>query len=146
MLLFKKKFIEQIKQGEKTQTIRLWQYRRMKPGQRSYVPGVGYIAITSVEPVKLAQLTDDDAKLDGFPTADMLRKELRSLYEADVLEKMTPFRIRFSVYPPREQKKIAKEQQRKKQEQKQLNTSDAKQQDYVDHTLDKLLKMLLMPD
>jgi len=143
MLLFKKKFLKQIKCGEKTQTIRLWDYRRMKSGQRSYVPGVGYIAIISVEPVKLAQLTDADAILDGFPTAELLRNEIRSLYAAETLENLTPFRIRFSVYPPREQKRIAKERQEEKQRQKESSqrNRDDQQQEFVTQTLDKLMKM-----
>ena len=85
MLLFQKKFIEQIKRGEKTQTIRLWKHCRMKPGQRSYIPGIGYIAVTNVERVELDQLTDADALLDGFQTADALRAELCTLYDADIL-------------------------------------------------------------
>lgn len=141
MLLFKKKFLDQIRRGEKTQTIRLWDHRRMKPGQRSYIPGVGYIAIVSVEPVELAQLTDADAVLDGFPTAELLRKEIRSLYAADVRKKFTPFRIRFSVYPHREQKRIMKERQKEKQKQSSQNNRDDQQQEFVSQALDKLLKM-----
>ena len=143
MLLFKKKFLEQIGRGEKTQTIRLWNYRRMKPGQRSYVPGIGYIAIDSVEPVELTQLTDADAVLDGFLTAELLRKEIRSLYTAETLKKLTPFRIRFSVYPPHEQKRITKERQQEKQRQKEdlQRNRDARQKECVDQTLDKLLQM-----
>jgi hypothetical protein len=116
MLLFKKKYIEAIRTGEKTQTIRLWKYRRMKPGQRSYIPGVGYIAITHVEPVELANLTDADAVLDGFPSADCLRDELCALYDADVLARRTPYMIRFSVYPLCEQQKITEEQDGKRAE------------------------------
>ena len=113
MLLFKEKFIEQIRNGEKTQTVRLWKYRRMKVGQRSYVPGVGYIRIDSVKPIELDNLTDDDAILDGFPTADALRAELYDLYDADVLTKLIPFKIRFSVYTPSEQRAIAEERDKK---------------------------------
>ena len=143
MLLFKKKFLEQIRRGEKTQTIRLWDYRQMKPGQRSYIPGVGYIAIVSVEPVELAQLTDADAVLDGFPTAELLRDEIQSLYTADALKELSPFRIRFSVYPPREQKRIAKERKKEKQRQKEISqrNRDDQQQEFIDQTLDKLMKM-----
>ena len=118
MLLFKQKFIEQIRNGEKTQTIRLWKYRRMKPGQRSYIPGVGYIRIDSVKPVELAQLTDADATLDGFPSADALRAELCALYGADVLAKLNPYVIKFSVYPPSEQKTITEEQDKKRADKK----------------------------
>ena len=114
MLLFKKKFIEQIKSGEKTQTIRLWKYCRMKAGQRSYIPSVGYICIDSIKPIELDQLTDADAMLDGFPSADALREEIGILYTADVLARRTPYIIRFSVYPPSEQQKITEEQNRKR--------------------------------
>jgi len=80
MLLFKKKFLPAIRSGEKTQTIRLWKYRRMKPGQRSYIPGAGYIRVDDVAAVELDELTDTDAHPDGFPTADALRDELANLY------------------------------------------------------------------
>jgi len=137
MLLFKKKFLEQIRNGEKTQTIRLWKYRRMKPGQRSYIPGVGYIAIESVEPVELSGLTDADAVLDGFLSVKLLRKEIRTLYTVEERKKLTPYRIRFSVFPPREQQKITEERQKQKQQQ----NRDVQQQEFVTQTLDKLLKM-----
>ena len=150
MLLFKKKFLEQIKRGQKTQTIRLWNYRRMKSGQRSYVPGIGYVAIVSVEPVELTGLTDDDAALDGFPSAESLRNEICTLYPEEVLENLTPFKVRFSVYPPDEQQEIAEERRRTKQKEKQQKSlrqdeyqqiKDAHQQEYVSQTLEKIRKM-----
>ncbi len=69
MLLFKKKFLQAIRAGEKTQTIRLWKHRRMRAGQRSYIPGVGAIRVTLVEEVELDRLTDADARPDGFVSA-----------------------------------------------------------------------------
>ena len=138
MLLFKKKFLEPIRRGEKTQTIRLWNYRRMKSGQRSYVPGIGYIAIISVEPVELTRLTDADAVLDGFPTADLLRNEICTLYGEKTRKELIPFMVRFSVYPPWEQQKIAQERQRQKQNLQQ--NRDTYQQECVTQTLAKLLK------
>lgn len=80
MLLFKKKFLDDIRSGTKTQTIRLWKHRMMRAGQRSYIPGVGYIRITVVEQVEVEALTDADALPDGFPTAAALQTELRELY------------------------------------------------------------------
>ena len=112
----------------------------MRQGQRSYIPGIGYIAITCVEPVELALLTDADAILDGFPSAELLRAELHTLYTPDVIAKMTPYRIRFSVYPPREQQRFAKERQKKKKEQQKKNRNILPQ-DFVAQTLDKLQKM-----
>jgi hypothetical protein len=95
MLLFKKKFLPAIRAGEKTQTIRLWKYRKMRAGQRSYIPGVGYIRITVVEEVELDRLTDADALPDGFPSADLLRAEIARLYPKQLAEGYRPFRIVF---------------------------------------------------
>jgi hypothetical protein len=97
MLLFKKKFLDAIRRREKTQTIRLWKYRRMRAGQRSYIPGVGYIRVTIVEEVELDRLTDDDARPDGFETADLLRAELAKLYPKQLAEGYRAFRIVFEL-------------------------------------------------
>ena len=78
MLLFKKKFLAAIRAGEKTQTIRLWKHRRMRAGQRSYIPGIGPIRLTAVEEVDLDGLTDADARPDGFESAVELRAEISS--------------------------------------------------------------------
>lgn len=95
MLLFKKKFLEAIRSGEKTQTIRLWKHRMMRTGQGSYIPGVGRVRITLVEPVELEQLTDQDAQPDGFATAEELRSELRSLYGEKLSAGYRAFRVVF---------------------------------------------------
>jgi hypothetical protein len=97
MLLFKKKFLPAIRAGEKTQTIRLWKYRKMRAGQSSYIPGVGRIKITAVEEVELDRLTDADARPDGFPTADLLRAEIARLYPKQLAEGFRPFRIVFEL-------------------------------------------------
>jgi len=90
----------------------------MKPGQRSYVPGIGYICITSVERVELDELTDDDAVLDGFQTADALRAELCNLYGEDKLKRLKAYKIRFFVLPSSEQQAIAAEQDKKREAEK----------------------------
>jgi hypothetical protein len=95
MLLFKKKFLPAIRSGEKTQTIRLWKFRHMRTGQRSYIPGVGYIRITNVEPVEIEALTDADAIPDGFPTAVALQNELRNIYGEKLAQGHKAFRIAF---------------------------------------------------
>ena len=136
MLLFKKKFIELIRSGEKTQTIRLWEHPRMRAGQRSYIPGIGYISILSVEQVELECLTDTDAVPDGFATAELLRNEIRSIYADDLEKGQKAFRIRFRVFPPREQKRM-KEERRKRKERE---AADKRKDDeaFVEKTLDKL--------
>jgi hypothetical protein len=105
MLLFKKKFLDAIRSGLKTQTIRLWKYRRMRPGQRSYIPGAGYIRLKQVEEVQLEALTDDDARPDGFETADQLRGEIARLYPRELTDGYRAYRIAFTLLPPEEQKK-----------------------------------------
>ena len=95
MLLFKKKFLDDIRSGRKTQTIRLWKFRHMRSGQRSYIPGVGPIRVTTVEQVDIDALTDADAIPDGFPTAMALRRELRTIYSDKLNNGHQAFRIVF---------------------------------------------------
>lgn len=97
MLLFKKKFLAAIRSGEKTQTIRLWKHRRMRASQRSYIPGVGYIRITAVDPIELDSLTDADARPDGFPTARLLREEIERLYPEQLANGYQAYRVVFSL-------------------------------------------------
>jgi hypothetical protein len=95
MLLFKKKFLPAIRAGEKTQTIRLWKFRHMRAGQRSYIPGVGSIRITAVDPIDIDALTDADAIPDGFPSASALQNELRTIYGEKLASGHKAFRIAF---------------------------------------------------
>jgi hypothetical protein len=101
--LFKKKYLTAIRAGEKTQTIRLWSVCRMRSGQRSYIPGAGYIHVISVEPVDLASLTDADALPDGFDSAAALRRELSTLYAGQLAAGHRAYRIRFELLSNEEQ-------------------------------------------
>jgi hypothetical protein len=107
MLLFKKKFLPAIQSGQKTQTIRLWKHARMRSGQRSYIPGAGYIRVTIVEEVRLEDLDDEDAVRDGFETATALRAEIVALYPREMADGHRVFRIRFHLLPPEEQHKLS---------------------------------------
>lgn len=97
MLLFKRKFLDDIRSGTKTQTIRLWKHRMMRSGQRSYIPGVGPIRITTVERVEVDALTDADAIPDGFPTADALQHELRTIYGEKLQNGHQAYRVVFTT-------------------------------------------------
>lgn len=99
MLLFKRKFLAAILSGEKTQTIRVWRRRLLREGQRSYTPGVGRIRIDRVEPIEIADLTDEDATPDGFPTAEALRKELAELYADKLTGGYQAYRVVFHREP-----------------------------------------------
>ncbi len=100
MLLFKKSFLDAIRAGEKTQTIRLWKWRRMRAGQRSYIPGAGHILVDAVDAVEMGALTDDDARPDGFDTAKALRTELESLYPEQLKAGYQAYRVRFHLIEP----------------------------------------------
>ena len=115
MLLFKKKFIEPILLGEKTQTIRLWRRCRVRVGQRSYIPGAGYIMIDSVDLICLEELTDTDARLDGFPDAAALQAEIQTLYEEELFQGFQAFRVRFTRLPEEEQQRIKMERKKQKE-------------------------------
>jgi hypothetical protein len=99
VLLFKRQFLPAIRCGQKTQTIRYWKHRRVRPGQRSYIPGVGPIRITAVEEVQLEQLTDADARPDGFETADALRREIARLYPDAESQGFRAYRVVFELIP-----------------------------------------------
>ena len=97
MLLFKKRFLPAIRSGQKTQTIRLWKHRRMRAGQRSYIPGAGHIRITAVEEVRLEDLGDQDARPDGFATAAELRAEIALLYAGQLAAGHRAYRVVFKM-------------------------------------------------
>jgi hypothetical protein len=103
MLLFKKKFLPAIRSGEKTQTIRLWKVCRMRAGQRSYIPGAGYIRVLAVDLVDITALSDDDARPDGFETAAALRHELATLYAAQLADGHQAYRVSFELFSSDEQ-------------------------------------------
>ena len=95
MLLFKKKFLPAIRAGEKTQTVRLWKHRRMRPGQRSYIPGAGYIQVDTVDQVELDELTEEDAPRDGFESVALLRGGIAQLYKERLAAGYRAYRVIF---------------------------------------------------
>lgn len=116
MLLFKKKFLNLIRQGTKTQTIRIWPHRKLRVGQRSYIPGVGYIRIAAVDAVELNDLTNDDATLDGFANIQELRDEIQRLYPDGLTGGQQAYRVRFSLLSPAEQQQAIAEREARKRE------------------------------
>lgn len=114
MLLFKKKFLDALRDGTKTQTVRLWKVCRFRAEQRSYIPGVGYIWITAVDRVRLDELTDDDARLDGFSSAGALLAEIQALYAEQLAAGHQAYRVRFRRMSPEETAAAMQERDAKK--------------------------------
>ncbi|MGL6227188.1 MAG: ASCH domain-containing protein [Thermoguttaceae bacterium] len=132
MLFFRKKFFELIRSGKKTQTIRLWSSPRLKSGQRSYIPGLGYIQVLSVAEVQFDELTDADARPDGFETVQELRAEIRELYAKKETGDLRTFRVIFSLLSDSEQQRIREERKRQKGQ---------TEPNYME-TMDKLAKLV----
>src|SRR5687768_8981530 len=80
LLLFKKVFAEAIRSGRKRTTVRRWDRARVSPGKRAYCPGLGYLNIEAVEPVKWDELSEADAIADGFATLSEMKTTLLSIY------------------------------------------------------------------
>jgi uncharacterized protein YqfB (UPF0267 family) len=103
MLLFKKKFLPAIRAGVKTQTIRLWNVLRYRAGQRSYIPGAGYIRIETIDRVTLDELTETDAQLDGFDSLAALHAELQTMYADELAAGQQAYRVSFHLLPQESQ-------------------------------------------
>jgi hypothetical protein len=114
MLLFKKRFLDAIRCGRKTQTIRVWSHRRMRAGQRSYIPGVGYIQVEAVESVALSDVSEADALRDGFETLAALTCELEVIYGERLRGGWQLFRIVFAVLPAAEQTALREARRRQR--------------------------------
>ena len=123
--------------GEKTQTIRFWRRCRVQVGRRSYIPGAGYIMIDSVDLIRLDELTDTDAKLDGFPDATSLQAEIQELYADERRQGFQAYRVRFTRLPEKEQQRIQKERQKEKE-----RLQDGTRKGQYEKTMKKLRKMV----
>jgi hypothetical protein len=97
-LFFKKPLQVAIREGRKRTTIRRWADARLRPGDRSYAPGVGWLAIDAVEPVDLDRLADADARADGFDTLTALKQALLALYPGHAADGKRWFRVRFTLH------------------------------------------------
>ena len=123
--------------GEKTQTIRFWRRCRVQVGRRSYIPGAGYIMIDSVDLIRPDELTDTDAKLDGFSDAAALQAELQTLYTDELRQGFQAYRVRFTLLPEKEQQRIKKERQKEKE-----RLQDKIRKGHYEKTMKKLRKMV----
>jgi hypothetical protein len=94
-ILFKRRFINAIRRGEKTTTLRRWKSCRLRPGSRAKAPGVGWLNILSCEKIDLNDLTEADAHADGFESLEELRKTLAQIYPNCATDGRNWFRVVF---------------------------------------------------
>ena len=81
-LIFKKEYGPDILDGKKMSTVRL--STKIKKGETvEIIAGkikIGTAKVEDIETKKVEDLTDDDAKLDGFKNKEELIKALRRIY------------------------------------------------------------------
>jgi hypothetical protein len=81
-LIFKKEYGPDILDGKKVSTVRL--FTKIKKGEIvEIIAGrikIGTARVENVETKKVEDLTDDDARLDGFRNKEELVKALRKIY------------------------------------------------------------------
>jgi len=100
-IFFKRKFIDAIRRGEKTTTLRRWKSRRLKPGSRAYAPGFGWLSILSCGEIDLHDLDEADAIADGFLSLAELKKTLAQIYPNCATDGRRWFRVVFCPEPPK---------------------------------------------
>jgi hypothetical protein len=95
-IFFKREYLDAIRRGEKTTTLRRWKSRRLRGGTRAFAPGFGYLSILSCEEVKLKDLSPADARADGFASLRQLRKTLARIYPNCAKDGRRWFRVVFA--------------------------------------------------
>ena len=94
-ILFKRQFIDAIRRGEKTTTLRRWKSCHLSAGSRAFAPGVGWLRILSCDEIKLKDLTCDDARADGFASLTALLTTLGKIYPKHKSDGRSWYRVVF---------------------------------------------------
>jgi hypothetical protein len=98
MLFMKKQFFDAIRSGRKTATLRFWARRQVRPETTHLVRGLGQVRILAVEPISLADLTDRDARVDGFDDLAQLHRALEEVYPPEARAGKQLYKVTFR-YP-----------------------------------------------
>jgi hypothetical protein len=89
-VLFEQRFIAGIADGSVTCTVRRWKRSQAVAGHRYRVNGM-MIEVDAVDVIGTDEITDDDARRSGYPSADVLVADLRGAPDADL------YRVRFHL-------------------------------------------------
>jgi len=88
MLIFVKGvYLARIASGEKTTTIRPWRTCTLRVGTVLSFNGKIRVVLTKLEHRRVRELSDQDARADGFPSRAALRAALRSHYPTLTLDR-----------------------------------------------------------
>lgn len=98
-LVFKAAYGESIALGVKVATVRLNSNVKVGEVVEVFAGGsyLGNAVITGVEVKKVSQLTDEDARLDGFRSREELVRELKNIYGRSLSDSTEVKVIRFKL-------------------------------------------------
>jgi len=96
MLMMRKEYFDAVRAGAKTTTLRFWRHARVRAGTVHTVRGLGRLHIEAVRDVDLADLTDADARADGFESLGALRRALGRHYAPEDRTGRTLYHVRFT--------------------------------------------------
>ena len=100
MLLMKKVFFDAIRSGRKTTTVRYWRWPRVREGAVCRISGLGKLRIDRVRCIGQAELSDEDARLDGFENLTALQQALGKMYPANKRKGRKFYQIHFTFLCP----------------------------------------------
>lgn len=140
LFAFKKEYKPLILSGQKTQTIRIWKRCWLREGQVVNSPHLGKLRIESITELKLSDLTQKDARLDGFATKAQMLDAIRKIYKDSHTGDARCYRVRFKYLgkpehkarpqakkepPPRKSKLPSAEKRRKQAASKRTSKTSA---------------------
>ena len=104
LFVFKKEYKPLIISGQKTQTIRIWKRCWLREGQIVNSPHLGKLRIESIKELKLSDLTQKDARLDGFESKAQMLDAIRKIYKDSHTGDARCYRVRFKYLGKTERK------------------------------------------
>lgn len=93
----KKIFFDAIRSEAKTTTLRYWRRPMVRPGSVHSIPGLGAVRIEDVQAIYPEEITDDDARADGFADPAGLSAALTGLYTSDQRRDRTLYKVTFTL-------------------------------------------------
>ena len=93
MLLFQKKFHQGLTDGSVTVTFRRWERPHVKPGGRYRCHPIGVLVVDAIERVRVADITERDARRSGFLSRAELMEYIRSGPGGEVDDDTPIFRV-----------------------------------------------------
>jgi len=93
MLLFQKRFHEGLRTGAVTLTFRRWAQPRVRPGGRYRCHPIGVLEVDDIAEVRVADITEDDARRAGFASRAELIAYMKSASDAPLRASTRVYRV-----------------------------------------------------